>query len=87
MEETKKNVVRGERGPRPPFLVHDFFSSDLKRGRESLSPPKYLVPQQKLTANLPQFAAICHNLPQFVAICHNSQQFAAIRHNLPQLIA
>jgi hypothetical protein len=73
----QKNCFQGGKGAAAPIFGPQFFSTNMERERESLSPPKYLVPQQKLIANLPQFAAICRNLPQF----------AAISHNLPQLIA
>jgi hypothetical protein len=77
----QKKCFQGGKGATAPIFGPRFFSSYLKRGRESLSPPKYLVPGQKLVANLPQFAAICRNSPQFAAICRNLPQFAAICRN------
>jgi hypothetical protein len=73
----QKNCFQGGKGAAAPIFGPRFFSTDLKRGQESLSPPKYLVPRRKLIADLPQFATIRRNLPQF----------AAIRRNLPQSIA
>ena len=61
LEETRKNVFRGERGPLPP--IFDFFQPTRKRGGGS-SPPKFLVPQQKLIANAPEKAAKHQNTPQ-----------------------
>jgi hypothetical protein len=66
-------MFSGGKGGRGPIFGPQIFS-----GRESLSPPKYLVLRQKLIANLPQFAAICCNLQQFAKICRNLPQFATI---------
>ncbi len=83
----QKHCFQGGKGAVASIFGPRFFSSNLKRGRESLSPPKYLVPRQKLIANLPQFAAISRNLPQFAAICRNLLLFDAICRNLPQFAA
>jgi hypothetical protein len=58
-KRNQEKCFQGEKGAAAPIFCPQFFSTDLKRGRESLSPPKYLDPQQKFIANLPQFAAIC----------------------------
>jgi hypothetical protein len=83
-EETRKIVFRGERGPRPPFLDHDFFNRP-EKGAGEFEPPQVFGPATKtyyqfaaIHCNLLQFAAICRNLLQFAAICCNSLQFAAI---------
>ena len=82
-EEARKNVFMGERGPMPPPILHDYFQPT-RKGGGGLSPPKFLVTQQKLIANAPENAGNCRITPQNAAKRCKKQKNATKRHKTPQ---
>ena len=53
---------QGGKGATAPQFWHNYFQPT-RKGSGGLSPPKYLVPQQKIIANAPENAGKHRNMP------------------------
>ena len=79
----QKTCFQGGKGATAPPVWHSYFQPTRKRGG-GLSPPKYLVPQQKLIAKAPQHTAKFRKMPQNAAKCRKMPQNAAKCCKMPQ---
>jgi hypothetical protein len=81
LEETRKHVFRGERGPGPPNFGPQLISTDPKRGRGFLAPPNIwshedLSPIHDICVVLRRFAAFCGKL---ATTAHEKSNFASMK--------